>query len=268
MKRHLIMAAILMMAIRAGGQGLSFQYATSNELADTVLSNGQFCVVEGNYADLRVGDGVTPGGVRVGDGVGLTAWTLSTDLSCAGHDIILGDGYSIHMIGPAWGMLSGEGDVTMTNGAMVWSVFGTEILSVRMPSALVHVQNFSYSTNTFSAEFVMGPPPVIQYSASVRSPSWSDVTVDVGTNGSSLHLTWPFPAGVTGGYYRAKAGVNADASFAILGVSQPHFLGIFTNRNTTTVIPTQTGDYYWDTGSNYMIECAGAPSTTNNWRQR
>lgn len=268
MKTYLIIAVTVMLAIGASGQGLSFQYATSNELADTILSNGQFCAVEGHYADLRVGDGVTPGGVRVGDGAGLSSWSLDDDLACNGHAIQLGSGYSIQMLGPSWGMLSGEGGLTSTNGTMVWSVFGTEILSARLPSALRHVQNFAYTTNSFSAEFDLGAVPTIQYSASVRSPSWSDVSVIVETNGTLLHLSWPFPPGVTGGYYRARSGLAGDATFAIVGVPQPRFLGIFTNRNTTTVIPTTTGDYYWDAGSNFMIECAGAPPTTNNWRER
>ena len=94
------------------------------------------------------------------------------------------------------------------------------------------------------------------------------VVEPLATNGTLLHLSWPFPAGVTGGYYRARSGLAGDATFAIVGVPQPRFLGIFTNRSTTTVIPTTTGDYYWDAGSNYMIECAGHPPTTNHWRQR
>lgn len=174
-------------AAAATNATIKLKHVSLEEIAETVLPDDAVVYVKGsNPVDVRIGDNLTVGGLRVGDGNDPFDYSATQDLMLNGHKLVLGDGYELYTLG-GWGFLSG-GEVGSTNGAIVLSVYGTELVRAAAGLSLSQVLSWRYDPPYFVAEFLLGDQlPTLQSATSLISQDWSAIMPDVvSTNGTSL----------------------------------------------------------------------------------
>ncbi len=188
MKKQIILLCLIALAVYSADQTLApVPKMTAEEAAETVLADGAIVrIVDSSPSDLRVGDGQTPGGIRVGDGGWIEGEALTRDLYAAGHSILLGEGWQVHTLG-GWTALSGGGELSVSNAAFRLSMYGTIFMESVSAEAAVHITRFAYVAPYFELETSLGTTkPTVLYSSNLISQTWTVCPVaSVVTNAAS-----------------------------------------------------------------------------------
>lgn len=188
MKKQIILLCLIALAVYSADQTLApVPKMTAEEAAETVLADGAIVrIVDSSPSDLRVGDGQTPGGIRVGDGGWIEGEALTRDLYAAGHSILLGEGWQVHTLG-GWTALSGGGELSVSNAAFRLSTYGTIFMESVSAEAVVQITRFAYVAPYFELETSLGTTkPTVLYSSNLISQTWTVCPVaSVVTNAAS-----------------------------------------------------------------------------------
>jgi hypothetical protein len=168
-------------SVRAADQTLApLPKMTAAEAAETVLGEGVMVrVVDTSPHDVRVGDGETAGGIRIGDGVGWEEGdTLTQDLNLGGNRLTLGSGWELLTLG-GWAALSGPGELVDGDGIFRLTVHGNTMLEIISELSAVQILDFSWVDPNFEITIAIGETqPTIMYSTNLISGSWAEAPID------------------------------------------------------------------------------------------
>ncbi len=222
MKRTLTLIVLLL--AQAGFAGttstvkrLVFEDMTEQELQETVIPFGVGVVNAGALHDLRIGDGVTPGGVQVLDIRALTA--PPTDyhypLNMNNHPINLSRTYSI---GASSGIFfiraHGENILTFVTDYEPLGETGSTWYDKTNDQLVVTM--IVEDTNTL---------PVVLYSTDIINGPWVEVEYGMTVvDANTILLRVDVPPEDDGGYVRITAGINPRVNIS-LPVEAPEFRG-------------------------------------------
>lgn len=271
MRTSNLMAVLILFAAAASAEPLQLQYVSSVELSDYVLPAGVLVYNTDNIEDLRIGDGQTPGGVRVQNSAALTnvQHEFHDDVHINGNATYLNDRCALE---------ASDAVLRMSiDSNIMFSIYGAG------SSALGDVMRSYYdaaSTSVVLDVTISGyeTPPEISYKAVITS-AWETVTNAVYTwppEEDPFPITIPLPAD-TSGYFRVyfpqvitgkvmsiSALLNApkiqtgelliSTSNAVINALHgsdyaPISVPIITNDHpgTTAVLKSDTGTYaYWE----------------------
>jgi hypothetical protein len=148
---------------------------TSAEVAETILTEGVIVRITDLPGDVRVGDGVSAGGVRIGDGAGWQEGdALTQDLNANGHAIQLGEGWRLLTLG-GWGALSGPAEISEENGEFRLSVYGNTLLEIVSELAAVQINSFRFTSPNFEITTAIGEvQPTIMYTTNLITGTWQN----------------------------------------------------------------------------------------------
>jgi hypothetical protein len=168
--------------------------ATDAELEETVLDLDSVVINASDRHDLRIGDGVTPGGVRVWNTDALTNPPTSFPLPIAmnGNAVALNGSYQIGAEGPLFYL--------RCNGSNVLSV-------IAMAEGLGTIISEEYAgSNTLRVLIAVedaAADPLVQYSTSLVTPVWTDCVYTVTRpTTNTVQLDIDIPEDATNGYYQ------------------------------------------------------------------
>jgi hypothetical protein len=251
---HLILILFAVGATtRAADQTLApLPKMTAAEAAETILPEGTIVRVVGTSpADVRVGDGLTAGGIRIGDGIGWQeGQTLTKDLNAGANRITVGT-WSLQTIG-AWGAISG-GELSQSAGKFRLSMGGSIFMEAESALSLVQITRFEWVPPYFELDTISGgASPTITYSTNLVSGTWTEVpNVITTTNGATLtHQIDPDEIG-TVAFFRATipsgSGSSVNFTAQILQNGDPVALAgtVTAVSNRVTAVEAQTNT--WNT---------------------
>lgn len=230
--------------------------ATESELDETVISENILVVNASDYHDLRVGDGLTPGGVRICRTDALTAPPPSYpySLSMNGNAINLNGSYAIGAEGPLWYLRCNGSNVisVLANAASLGSILSRAVIDADTLRIIVGVEDSALD-------------PLVQYSPSILLPVWTDCVYVVSRpTPNTVQLDIEIPEDTLQGYYkitalsgfRARLGIPLEAPLATIGdgitIGRS---GREITRDTTTDALLLAGGDAWNTGA--MFELGG-----------
>jgi len=232
---RIISALLILLAASAHAQvigvlsNLLATAATPAELTETVLELNSIVINAGDMHDLRVGDGVTPGGVRVWNTDALTEPPRSYPHGFAmnGNTISLNGSYTIGAEGPLWYL--------RCNGSNVMSVLAN---SGSLGTTISETYAGSNILRVVVAVEDEALDPLVEYSQSLITPAWTDCVYTVTRPTTSLvQLDIEIPEDATNGYFRITALSGFRVRFGIpLEAPSASVSGGLTLGGTTNVI--------------------------------
>lgn len=161
---------------------------TLAEAAETILPDGAIVrITDGATGEMRVGNGITLGGSRIGDGTGWAEGSaLTQDLYTDGHKINLGDGWELLTLG-GWGALSGPAEITDANGKFRLSVYGNTMLEITSEQAAVQISSFAWVAPNMELTTAIGEvKPTIMYTTNLITGTWGEAPLaGIVTNAST-----------------------------------------------------------------------------------
>jgi len=232
---RIISALLILLAASAHAQvigvlsNLLATAATPAELTETVLELNSIVINAGDMHDLRVGDGVTPGGVRVWNTDALTEPPRSYPHGFAmnGNTISLNGSYTIGAEGPLWYL--------RCNGSNVMSVLAN---SGSLGTTISETYAGSNILRVVVAVEDEALDPLVEYSQSLITPAWTDCVYTVTRPTTSLvQIDIEIPEDATNGYFRITALSGFRVRFGIpLEAPSASVSGGLTLGGTTNVI--------------------------------
>ena len=232
---RIISALLILLAASAHAQvigvlsNLLATAATPAELTETVLELNSIVINAGDMHDLRVGDGVTPGGVRVWNTDALTEPPRSYPHGFAmnGNTISLNGSYTIGAEGPLWYL--------RCNGSNVMSVLAN---SGSLGTTISETYAGSNILRVVVAVEDEALDPLVEYSQSLITPAWTDCVYTVTRPTTNLvQIDIEIPEDATNGYFRITALSGFRVRFGIpLEAPSASVSGGLTLGGTTNVI--------------------------------
>lgn len=205
---HIIAAIGILLAFAAPALAITgtvnriiIQAATDEELDETVLEPGLLVYRVADPKDVRIGDGMTAGGISLWNYLALTnpPATYDRDLDMDGHAIELNSHYRIVAEG---GYLS----IYHIGTNPVFRLVGSE-----SAGTLGILESVTVGTNiVITVQHVEGDaPPVLEGATDIGDPVWTPVEYDLDRL-SSVTVTLTFPQPETGvfTYYRVSTSVS------------------------------------------------------------
>jgi len=266
MKRLTICLLLSMLAITVNSEvvgefkGIIVAAATPAELAETVFPPFYLIANADAPNDLRMSDGLTPGGLRVCPEGVLTNIPNSFPHPVAmnGNPIALNGAFAIGAEGPHCYIRS--------NGSNVLSILA-------QPAGVGQTLSTEYAGNdtlrVMLAVEDSAVDPLVEYSTTVITPSWSNCSYAVARpSTNTVQLDIEIPEEDPSGYYRitalsgfrARFGIPLEAPIAtfgdgiVIGNS-----GREITRNTTTDALLLAGGDAWNTGAMFELGGDSAP---------
>lgn len=187
---------VLLLCAAAHAQNFKLQYVSAVELTDYVLPAGALVYNTDNIEDLRIGDGQTPGGIRVQNSVALT--NVQHDFHAALHI----NGNTTYL-NERCALAASDAVVRMAiDSNIMFSLYGADSAAL---GDVVRSYYDAASTSVVLDVIISGyeTPPEISYKA-VLTSAWETVTNAVYTwppENDPFPITIPLPAD-TSGYFR------------------------------------------------------------------
>lgn len=181
--------------------------AQSDELEETVIENGVLVINATDYHDMRIGDGLTPGGVRIYRTDALTEPPRSYPhgFTMNGNAISLNGSYDVGAEGPLFYVRAGGSNV-LSVIAMAEGVGATLSETYSSSNTLVVLLSVEDGASD----------PLVQYTTNLIAPAWTDCVYYVSRTGTNLiQIEMPVPDEDERGYYKITALSGYRARFGI-----------------------------------------------------
>lgn len=190
---------------------------TAAEAAETVLAEGVIVrITDTTPHDVRVGDGETAGGIRIGDGIGWEEGdVLTQDLYTGGNNIYLGEGFEIKTLG-GWSALSGPATVDAANDKLYISVHGTVLAEFFSEVGSLHLDISNDATHIILTTQIGEAQPTIQHTTNLLAGTWAETPIDSVVTNAATYDFYVNPTNFTGYcYFRAvvASGSGSSADF-------------------------------------------------------
>ena len=162
---------------------LTLPFIAEAERADTILQKGQPAYLETDPSVLFIGDGQTPGGIRVSPPTSQWDHNATQDIRLNGYRLHLGNGYSLLTLG-AYSALSGDGELQDSPGQSQWSVNAVALIRLQAGELLTSIDSFTWHPNDgangqFELTINVGASavvPTLQAATDLIAQDWQDIT--------------------------------------------------------------------------------------------
>ena len=213
MKRYLTIGALLLSATIAHAEvtglisNLLVSFATSAEIDETVFKNGEFIINASDYHDARIGNGDDPGGVRICRTDVLTEPSRSFPypIKMNGNEIAMNGSYTIGAEGPLWYVRCNGSNVisVLADAQSLGTIIGEEYAGSNTLRIIIAVEDAALD-------------PLVQYSTSIITPSWTDCVYSVSRpSPNTVQLDIAIPEADLQGYFRISALSGFRARFGL-----------------------------------------------------
>ncbi len=160
-----ILLLLVVIALNASGDDIRarVQWTYDHEVGSIVWPENSIVAVRGSDpSDVRIGDGITAGGVRVGDGRGLEEWVLDDNLIAGVYAIRMGE-WTLHAV----------------SDKLVIDVYGMPAFEIASVLLGATIYGFRWNDPYLEILLLTGLiDPIIQYTDDLIEYDWQAVSIE------------------------------------------------------------------------------------------